>query len=245
MGGAIAAGDVAALEALLVSDPEAVERRRADGTTLLHQAAQAGQIGVIDFLLDAGLDPEIESEWGHTAFEWAANMNQREAALHLRSRGAVRADLWLAAALGLLDEVESYFEDGRLRPGSGRSPRPGARLDGWPEDGAFRSGDAVSDALYIACRNGHLEVARSLRARGADVGVVGYFGARAIHWAAGGGHGEVVDWLIAEGADPNERDPKFGGTAAGWAREFGHTALAERLEDRIGPGQHDDHEGDV
>lgn len=236
----IASGDVDGLAALLSIDPEGSKRRRPDGTTLLHQAAQAGHIGVIDLLLDAGLDPEVESEWGQTAFEWAANMNQREAALHLRYRGSARADVWLASALGSIDEVASYFDDGRLLPGAGRSPRPGARLDGWPEDGAFRSGDAVSDAFYIACRNGHLEVARFLRARGADVDAVGYFGARAIHWAAGGGHAPVVDWLIAEGADPGERDPKFGGTAAGWAREFGHAELADRLEGK----RDNDHEGD-
>ena len=226
---AISSGRLDGLGTLLSEEPDGASRRAENGTTLLHVAAESGRVDAIDLLLEHGADLEAEAEWGHTAFEWAANMNQREAALHLRARGAGRANVWLSAALGLLDEVMGFFVDGTLRSGAGRAPRPGARLDGWPEDGAFRSGDALADALYIACRNGHLDVARFLREQGADVEAIGYFGARAIHWAAGQGHGDVVDWLIDEGADPTRRDPKFDGTASGWAREFGHEALATRL----------------
>ncbi|MEM7417650.1 MAG: ankyrin repeat domain-containing protein [Gemmatimonadota bacterium] len=210
--------------------PDAVRARGEHDVTLLHAAAEQGHTQVVDVLLERGADVEAESAWGHTAFEWAANMNQRGTALHLRDRGAGRADVWLAAALGLMDEVAGYFDGAGLKDGAGRFPRAGARLDGWPADAAFRTGEAVSDALYIACRNGHLEVARFLRERGGDIQAKGYFGASALHWAAGGGHRDVVEWLVVEGADLSARDPEFDSTAAGWAREFGHDELGAWLD---------------
>lgn len=227
---AVRGGALDDVRGILDAHPEAIHTRGPHDTTLLHAAAERGRIDVVDELLERGADLEAETAWGHTAFEWAANMNQRDTALHLRERGAGRADVWLAAALGLMQEVEGYFDGASLREGAGRSPRPGATLDGWPPDGAFRSGEAVSDALYIACRNGHLDVARFLREKGGDVQAKGYFGASPLHWAAGAGHRHVVEWLVSEGADPSLKDPEFDGTAAGWAREFGHAELGAWLD---------------
>ena len=51
----------------------------------------------------------------------------------------------------------------------------------------------------------------------------------ALHRAAGLGRSEVVDQLLAAGADPTLEDPMFRGTPAVWAAYFGHEALAGRL----------------
>jgi len=45
-------------------------------------------------------------------------------------------------------------------------------------------------------------------------------GATALHYAAFGGHREVVQLLVKHGADVNARDDRFGATPAGWAIEY-------------------------
>lgn len=223
-------GDTARLWTLLDASPDRIDAPGDHGMTLLHVAAESDHLEMATGLLDRGADPAIRADWGQTPFEYAANMNSRRVAKLLLERGAAEVDLWTAAALGDVDAVGRYFENGRPPPGSGRSPRDGAVLDHWPADSAFRSGDEVSDAFYIACRNGNREVAELLLEHGADVEALGYFGATALQWAAGKGQATVVEWLISRGADPLARDPRFGGTAAGWAREFGHEDLATWIE---------------
>lgn len=51
----------------------------------------------------------------------------------------------------------------------------------------------------------------------------------AMHWACARGHTRCVDLLLAAGADPELTD-KSGRTAAGVALQFGHDALAFRIE---------------
>jgi ankyrin repeat protein len=45
-------------------------------------------------------------------------------------------------------------------------------------------------------------------------------GATALHYAALGGHREIVQLLIQHGADVNALDGSFGATPAGWAIEY-------------------------
>ena len=227
-------GDLHTLERMLDDTPTGVNRRGENDMVLLHIAAERDDVEMIQALLDRGADGEVRAAWGQTPFEWAANMNCQGAAQALLARGAGRMSLWTAAALGLSHEIESFFrEDGTPAPEAGRAPREGDDVSGWAADTAYLRGDHVSDAFYIACRNGHEVVARILRDHGADPDARGYFGAPAVHWAAAGGHEAIITWLIEEGADPRVRDPRFDGDAASWAREFGHQAIADRIDELI------------
>lgn len=223
-------GDADALARVLAATPELASSVDAHGTPLLHVAAETDDPRLVTLVLDAGADADMLAPWGQTAFEWAANMGAGDTAALLLERGHARLDLWTAAALGMSDTMESFVRDGTVPSGSGRSPSPDADLSGWPRDTPYRSGDEVSDAFYIACRNGHLDVAARLHDLGAKVDATGYFGATALQWAALNGHGAVVDFLVDSGADVRRKDPKFDATAAGWAREGGHAELAARLE---------------
>lgn len=225
----VRSGDREALAALLSGYPPLASSVDDDGTPLLHVAAEMDDPDMVELVLDGGADLDVLAPWGQTALQWAANVGSRRAAEFLIGQGAPM-DLWTAAALGKLDEVRNLLESGDGCAVGGRVPRPKDDLSGWPEDTAFRRGDHLSDALYIACRNGALEVARFLHALGADVDARGYFGATALHWAAINGQVEVVDWLLDMGADVDRLDPKFDSTPAGWARDGGHHDLAERLE---------------
>jgi len=225
-------GDLEALRGALERSPDVIDATDAGGATLLHVASERDDPEMADLLLSAGAPLEVEAAWGYTPFEWAAAMASDRVAALLLERGAERLGLWTAAALGRLDDVRTCFEGDRLKPGSGRAPRPGADVSGWPDDSPYRTGDHVSDAFHIAARNGHRQVARYLLGKGAHVDAIGYFGASALHWAALAGREEIVRWLVANGADVTMRDPKFGSTPAGWAREGGAHALSEFLAER-------------
>jgi ankyrin repeat protein len=223
---AVRAGDLDRLDAMLQEDPELTYARGDNGCTLLHAAAECDRRDVASELLKRGADLEAEAPWGQTPLEWAANLGSTEVARVLLEAGAARLHIWTMAALGMREVLAAALDQRR----AGRVPREGADLSGWPEGTAFRRGDALSDACYIASRNGHASVVADLLARGADPEALGYFGAPALHWAASGGHTEVVERLLGAGADPTRRDPRFDADAAGWAREGGHEELAERLE---------------
>lgn len=200
---AVRSGDRDELERLLAAEPSLVDSVTDEGTPLLHAAAQTDDPNLVETVLAAGGDVQVRAGWGHTALEWAANMHARRAADLLLARGSTLS-LWSAAALGRVADVRRYLEQGPDR-------------------------QAISDAFYIACRNGALDVARLLREHGAEVDALGYFDATALHWASLNGHDDTVAWLVEEGADVTRRDPKFDATPAGWAREGGHDSLADRL----------------
>lgn len=222
-------GDLTTLAEALRADPDAIRATDDRTATLLHVAADTDDAELAAWLLRRGADSEARARWGQTPFEWAATLNSRSVADLLLRETEPDLDLWTAAALGLQSEVEGFFDGPALEPEAGRIPVDGADLGGWHPMSAFMQGDPVSDAFYIACRNGELGVAQYLLDRGAMVDAVGYFGAAALHWAALGGHEDTAMWLVAQGADVRRRDPEFDSTPAGWAREGGHDELAARL----------------
>ncbi len=224
---AAARGDADRVAALIAARPDLVGAAGDYGKTALHWAAEEDQLDVTRLLLDAGAELEATTSWGATPFEWAATMGSTRVADFLLSRGARGLSLRAAAALGKLDDVRRFVESGGSDRQSGRPAEPPS--DEWPADSARMQGDAVSDALYAAARNGHGPVVEYLLTRGARVDAKGFFGATGLHWAAINGHAATVDLLIARGADVMLKDARFGATAEGWAEEGGHAAIAEAL----------------
>src|SRR5215510_3770510 len=88
-------------------DPNA---RKEGDETPLHWAASSDDVEVIDALLDGGANLEAPGAViaGGTALEDAVAFGQFNAARRLVKRGA-KTQLWHAAALGLLSQVQSYF----------------------------------------------------------------------------------------------------------------------------------------
>ena len=80
-------------------------------------------------------------------------------------------------------------------------------------------------ALMMAALGGRLEIARKLRARGADVNQPGW---TALIYAATGGHDEVVRYLLAEGAEIDALSPN-GTTALMMAVREGKRSTVELL----------------
>jgi ankyrin repeat protein len=122
----------------------------------------------------------------------------------LLARGA-RMDVRHAAALGKLDALRALLA-------------------------ATAAPALLEEALAFAC----------IRGQGAAVVMLLQHGARgdalvtpggqtprtALHEAANRGHRDVVELLLANGADATIVEPRWGGTAADWAEHGGHPELA-------------------
>jgi ankyrin repeat protein len=241
-------GDVAKVRQLLAADSTLVHARGAHKKTPLHWAAEKNYSEIAELLIAAGADLHAEVSWGMTPLQWAANMGSRQVADILVAHGARgQLNMWCAAGLGMLDVVQSFWEapeklkpnagqtrSRNLTPQSGKSGQPGdpgsgnGKWDNVPPPESYA--ELVSEAFYIASRNGHVEVARFLLEKGADINCRGFFGAPGLHWAAINGHKPMVEFLIERGADLSLRDQQFNSTALGWALEGKQAEIAELLQ---------------
>jgi ankyrin repeat protein len=211
---AIRRDDYDRIRALLEAVPGLVDARTESGETALHVAAEINNPETIRILVAHGGDPKARyGSSAHSALSWAVTTMAFEAAEEL-VRSGVRPDLFCAAGLGELETVRAYFDatgkvkSGASQTGSSRFGPDGNRLPCPPNTAR----EVVSDALYIACRNGRAEVVRDLLSREVDLTFRGYLGASLLHWAHFGGSNEVIAMLTAAGADPSARDDGHGYT---------------------------------
>lgn len=213
-------GQVAALDWLLAHGAD-VDARTGDGSTTLQAAAFLGNATVAGRLLEAGVDVSATNDNGQTvwqtlATDWettSAVANLFDLTLDRQTVVAGRAaigvmlaphleelageDIWLAAASGNVDAVQTGLE---------RGAEVGQRND----DGA--------DLLTVAAIFGHDGVVALLLEAGAEVNARNpQNGATALHAAAFLGHADVVRTLLAAGADPRLASGN-GGTAIAAAR---------------------------
>ncbi len=145
--------------------------------TPLHWAASSDDVAVLDALLDAGANIEAPGAviGGGTALADAVAFGQWKAARRLIERGA-RPNLWQAAALGLMPQVEAHFAGGAAPPA-----------------------EEVTNAFWCACHGGRRAPAEYLLERGADRNWVGYDGLTPLQAAERSGAADVVAWLRGVG----------------------------------------------
>ena len=163
------------------------------------------KVPLVEVLLDHGADVNGVTKSG-LPLGTAVSFGCSAVAQVLVQRGAVAPDLKTAAGAGMAADV--------------------GRLLGLDSDKT-----ELGEALYLASRNGFLEIVRRLIEAGAEISSPGLFGGTALHWAAIGGHEAIVRLLVDEGSDPNLCDTRFGANAAGWANESKKTAIRDWLLD--------------
>lgn len=227
---AVEVGEEPAVTDLLSRRPALAAAHGSGGQTPLHVAAQCNDPRLAAVLVGYGADVDARfGQSGHTAVSWAVTCNAPECARTLVALGA-EADLFCAAGIGALEEVQAHFDDagqlvpGASRTGSSRFAPDGTRLPCPPESAR----EQVSDALYMACRNGQADVVRFLLDKQPDLSFKAFLGATPLHWAYFGGSRAVLAMLEQAGADPEMRDSVLGCqprsfgvcVAANWGFDF-------------------------
>jgi len=227
---------------MLLESP-ALSRAEKDGMTPLHCVVDIWQSELVDPLIDAGADLEATyGESAHTPLSWATTIGAFEIASKLVSRGS-SCDLFCAAGMGDLELVRGFWSDGSLVPGASKtgSSRFTASGEQLPRPPAS-SLEQISDALYIAARNGRLEVCRWLLDHGADPDFRGYIGGTCLAWAEFSGDASVSELLRYRGGSDDLEDYEFRATPPVFApMVFAGWGFAGRLLKwlQLHPGQVD------
>jgi uncharacterized protein len=255
---AIKTGDVEKLKELVTADPSlATSRSTVSHPTLLQCLVLDGKnkpnaSEMAEVLIDAGADlneplgaaasidnrqvgellidrgAAVDGTGGWSPLEEALYWNSQSVIALLLERGAKIKNLRIAAGLGRTDRIEGFFnEDGTLKPEAGKINWPFGVKE-WTQD---RQG-IINNAFVYACMHGHIDAAKLLLEKGAEINVIpgGFdYAGTGLHYAAHNGHREMVQFLLEHGADRHLKDTKVRSTAAGWAEHSGHKDLAELL----------------
>jgi len=205
---AVDAGNAELVAQLLERRPILARSHGPDGQTALHLAARYDDNRLAPVLLAFGADPEAKfGQSGHTPLSWAVTCNSLAFAKTLVQLG-VKPDLFCAAGIGSVEHVRALFDErGRLRPnavrtGSTRYSSNGTRLPCPPQTPA----EQIADALYMASRNGHIDVASFLLTKQPELSFKAYLGGTPLHWAYYAGSRAIIELLLQAGADPSARD---------------------------------------
>jgi ankyrin repeat protein len=171
------------------------------GETPVMVAARSGYPVVVEQLLAKGANVNARAARGQTALMWAVSQKHADVVNVLLAHGAeihARSDVW--------------------------SQVMAVPPHGLPEyNRAIPHGDET--ALMFAARVGDLSSAKLLVAAGANVNDADAWGISATVLAAHSGYGELVEFLLEKGADPNA-------AAAGVTAL--HTAIMRRDEKTVG-----------
>ncbi len=210
---AVAAGDLARIEAALAADPSLARARTEGGVSAVLWASYHGRREVLAAVLARAGDLDV-----HEAA--AAGAAERVRALLAADPGLVDAPspdgftpLGLAAFFGHPETVGLLLAAG-ARPDA----EPANRMRVRPLHGA------------VACRdaNAARACARLLLDRGASPNVVQHGGWTPLHQAASHGDRDLVRLLLAHGADPSARS-EDGRTPRDMAAAGGHVEVAGLL----------------
>jgi ankyrin repeat protein len=153
-------------------------------------------LGLLDELLDAGACID-GAPGGWNPLVAALHNGRGEAAEFLARRGA-RLDLEGAAGIGRVDVVARYLNE-----------------DGMLQDGA--TAEQLNYGLIWACEYGKTNVVKFLLEKEISIDWKFFHGQTGLHWAAYGGHAEIVDLLLKAGAPVNIKDQRHGSTPLEWA----------------------------
>lgn len=199
------------VERLLARRPALASAKTTQGESALHVAAEANAPPIVTLLLSHGASTRARyGASAHTALSWALTTGAMAAAAALVD-GGVEPDLFCAAGLGDVERVRAFFDtDGAIRAspsrtGSSRFDAGGHRLPAPPE----RPREIVSDALYMASRNGQVDAVRFLLTCDVDVNFRAFLDGTPLHWAYYSGSRDTIALLRQVGADPTLRDREY------------------------------------
>ncbi|HUU18205.1 MAG TPA: ankyrin repeat domain-containing protein [Sedimentisphaerales bacterium] len=204
------AGDLAKVKAFIQEGIDV--NTKVHGCTPLHCAVRYGHKEVAELLIAKGADVNAKDTQGRTPIDLAINQGRKEIAKLLASKSG-DVSLHTAAYIGDLQIVQKFIDGG-------------ANVDANDRKG--------QTALHYAAKAGQIAVAKLLIANGADVNAgewtplqeaaycskdmvefliakganINASGWSPLHSALDAGRFDIVDLLLAKGADANIRDDK-------------------------------------
>jgi hypothetical protein len=195
-------------------DPQIAESRDAQGVSALLWAVYSGQTLVRDFLR-SGLELDLSEAAAVGDVERLRELLGGDAEAAKERANSRSADGWplLHLAAAFADEATS-----RMLLDAGADVRQVSQTP--------MRNQALHAMLALSKNAG---VARLLIERGVDVNAAQTAGYRPLHQAAVTGREDLVRMLLDAGADKTARCDR-GKTPADYARERGHTAVAELLD---------------
>ena len=178
----------------------------ANGATPLWRAVTTNNLAVVRYLLGQKAAVNARDAAGETPLHYTAAYGNYAIAQVLLAHGAT-----LLAKTPLGKTAKNIALD------VGHTPVAGILKT--HEEGRLRN----------AARAGWLETVKECLAAGVDINSK-VAGATPLMYAARFGRLEVVKYLVEQGADVTATDDDYGHTAKDYARDYGHTAVAEYLE---------------
>jgi cytohesin len=176
---------------LLINKGANVNVRDWDGFTPLMWATWESGKDVVELLISKGADVNQQDNYGCTALHQIATLGNKDMVELLLAKGAAPlSSIHSAVCAGDLAKVKSLVEEGddvnrRAKGSGGQTP------------------------LFAAVYGDHIDIARFLIAKGANVNAKDMAGQTPLHVVCVHGKRNMVELLIAEGADVNARD--YGG----------------------------------
>jgi hypothetical protein len=200
-----------------------------------------GSVGndvLADILLDHGAklngDPQLWRGW--CVLEEALYWGHPRLCQRLLQRGATQHTLRIAAGLGNLDGMRSFFDaHDELRD-------PASQAINWPfgafppEQQSEQPLDILDNALAYAAMGGHLSAVDFLLARGAAINAWPrgfHYRGTVLHWTAVRGLRSMIDALLERGANAALKDMTENMTPAEWARFGKNESLAQYLDSKV------------
>ena len=239
------------VELLLKEVPIEVLRGSNEAPRAVAKAAEQGHQGVVERLLAAGLDVDLESD-GYTPLQQACWNCRRDMVEYLLATGAdvnkatnfmQRTPLFLSSIIGhrevvelLLDagaEVDKTDEKGQspLYASSVRGRKDVVKLllDAGAEVDKMTDRDGCTP-LVAASSEGHREVVKLLLDGGAEVDKADNAGRMPLFHAGSWDHTEVVQVLLDSGADLDREVNRYpGATRLHWASKVGLLGMVRSL----------------
>jgi ankyrin repeat protein len=169
---------------LLITKGADVNAKVRDGSTALHKAAMFGHREIVELLIAEGADVDAKDDGNWTPLNMAAHNGYKEVVELLINNGA---DV----------NTKGYL---------GNTPLSGAIRFKEKETAALlrKHGAKTREELHVlldVAKKGDIEAVKQHLAAGADVNEKNEWGGTPLHIAAGRGHKEVVELLIANGAE--------------------------------------------
>ena len=206
----------------------------------IHQAAKDGNIKVVKQHLDAGTDVDAKDTNGWTPLHLAALNGQKETTEILIAEGAdvntgdKITPLHYAAQYGEMEIVELLISKGadvNAKGDAGDTPLDWAiQLKRTEISDLLRKHGGKSgaeDSVHVAAAVGNIEAVKKHLAAGADVNAKNEDGGTPLLRAAWGGHKEIAELLIANGADVNVKSGRTATTPLHLAAYKGHKEVVE------------------